>query len=48
MPSYSEIIDDTHDASDEEAVEAAEEFESTYNFRFEQAYFHYDIGGLVK
>ncbi|KAL2915250.1 Kinetochore protein Spc24 [Polyrhizophydium stewartii] len=33
LPTYDEVVDDSED---EEAVEAAEEFENKYNFRFEE------------
>ncbi|TPX35681.1 hypothetical protein SmJEL517_g01900 [Synchytrium microbalum] len=36
IPTYDEIVAEHHDESDEEAVEAADEFETKYNFRFEE------------
>ena len=36
IPTYEEIIAEHHDDEDEDAIEAAEEFETKYNFRFEE------------
>ncbi|KAI8916036.1 KRI1-like family C-terminal-domain-containing protein [Gorgonomyces haynaldii] len=35
VPTYEEIVKEHHDETDEEEVEAAEAFEASYNFRFE-------------